>query len=113
MTQPWHVCRRLVALALALILGLSILTFNVMPPTAPSDDTNVFAMPTECASAKESENKSSAIRVQDVSSPIGTTENLLEHESPVEPQEKFITFYTHSGFQNQLIQGLYIIRKSV
>lgn len=29
--------------------------------------------------------------------------------SSYDPDEKFITFFTHSGFQNQLIQGTFIL----
>lgn len=43
-----------------------------------------------------------------------TTSSITLQKEQVSPDEKFITFFTHSGFQNQLIQGIYIgMRNSV
>jgi hypothetical protein len=39
---------------------------------------------------------------------ISSNKPMHPVEEPVSVDEKYLAFFTHSGFQNQLIQGIYI-----
>lgn len=39
---------------------------------------------------------------------ISSNQPMLPVEEPVSGDEKYLAFFTHSGFQNQLIQGKHL-----